>query len=162
MSKTITTDFYGNKYEAETSQLIPNVHVYGIAVRGEEVLISPQFNGYDWPGGTFELGEDTVTTLKREFWEETGYEVEPVELLALYTSFFHHPKQNKDYQAFLVFYAVKIVGGEISKAGFDADEKEYAKEAKWVSLDELKKMRLACSIDIADDLIGFAEKMMEK
>lgn len=160
MSKVTTTDFYGKKYEVEKSDLIPSVHVYGVAVRDGKVLVSPQFDGYDWPGGTFELGEDTVETLKREFWEETGYEVEPVKLLGIYTSFFHHPKRNKDYQSFLVYYGVKITGGEISTEGFDADEKDYAQAARWMSLEELRKMRHACSIDIAEEILGFADEMM--
>lgn len=161
MSEIITTDFYGNRYKARRQDLIPSIHVYGIAVRGDEALVSPQFDGYDWPGGTFELGEDTVTTLKREFWEETGYKVEPMKLLRIYTSFFHHPKRNEDYQSLLVFYAVKIVGGEISTEGFDEDEREYAREAKWVKISELKKMRHACNMEIADELLGFAEEMAE-
>ena len=158
MKKVITQDVFGKTYEVDAEKLVPSVHVYGIAVRGDKALISPQFDGYDWPGGTFELGEDTVDTLKREFREETGYEVKLEKLLGIYTSFFHHHKRNIDYQSFLVFYLVKIVGGEISTDGFDSDEKEYAKEARWVKLGDLHKMRHACSIDIADELLQYAEE----
>ena len=100
--------------------------------------------------------------MKREFWEETGYKVEPIKLLGLYTSFFHHPKRNKDYQSLLVIYAVRVVGGGISTEGFDKDEREYAKEAEWVKISELRKMRHVCSIEIADELLGFAEGMVDK
>lgn len=138
--------------------MVPSVHVYGIAVQDGKALISPQFDGYDWPGGTFELGEGTEETMKREFREETGYEVEPEKLLGIYTSFFHHHKRNVDYQSFLVFYLVKIVGGEISTDGFDVDEKEYAEKARWVALDELETMRYACNIDIAAELLALARQ----
>lgn len=71
--RVTTTDYYGNTYEVDTDSLDVSIHVYGIALRGDEALISPQFDGYDWPGGTFKIGEDTVQTLKREFKEETGF-----------------------------------------------------------------------------------------
>lgn len=157
--KITTIDVLGKQYETDTSKLIPKIHVYGIAVQGNKALISPQFNGYDWPGGTFELGEDIITTLKREFREETGCEIEPEKLLALHTSFFHHLKKNLDYHSTLVFYAVKIVGGELSTDGFDADEREYAKLARWVEIDQLRNMHHACSIDIADELIEYAKEL---
>ncbi len=80
-----------------------------------------------------------------------------IHLLGIYTSFFHHFKRNKDYQSFLIFYAVKIVGGEISTDGFDTDEKEYASEARWVELSQLATMHHACSIDIADELLQLAK-----
>lgn len=153
----ITTDYYGKTYHTTTDKLIPQIHVYGIAVQGDKALISPQFDGYDWPGGTFKLGEDTITTLKREFKEETGYDVEPTKLLTIHTSFFHHPKKNLDFQSFLVFYAVKITGGKLSTAGFDDDEQNYAKLARWVKIDQLQQMHHACSIDIANELIGHAK-----
>lgn len=91
--------------------------------------------------------------MKREFKEETGFDVEPVKLIDVETSLFHHYKRGTDHHSLLVFYLVRIIGGELPDAGFDEDEREYAKLAKWVSLDDLKKMRLACSIDIADKLI---------
>lgn len=119
-----TADYYGKKYRADPK---------------------------DWPGGTFKLGEDTIQTLKREF--ETGFDVEPVKLIDVETSLFHHYKRDTDRHSLLMFYLVKITGGELSDVGFDEDEREYAKLARWVSLDDLKKMRFACSIDIADKLI---------
>lgn len=148
-----TTDYYGNKYTAKLEDLEVSIHVYGIAIEDDKALISPQFDGYDWPGGTFKLGEDTIQTLKREFREETGFEVEPIELLDVETSLFHHYKRGTDHHSILVFYLVKIVGGELSDAGFDADEREYAKLAEWVPLDKLRTMHHACSIDISDKLL---------
>lgn len=157
MSEITTTDYYGNKYQADPDKMQVSVHVYGIAVRDGQALISPQFDGYDWPGGTFKLGEDTIQTLKREFKEETGFDVEPIELLDVETSLFHHYKRGTDHHSILIFYLVKIVGGELSDEGFDEDEKEYAKMAKWLPLAEIRKMRHACSIDIADKLLDMAE-----
>lgn len=160
METITTTDVFGNSYKVEAEKVSLSIHVYGIAVKGEKALISPQFDGYDWPGGTLKIGEDIITTLKREFKEETGYEVQPIKILGIYTSFFHHFKRNTDHQSILIFYAVEIVGGEISTAGFDVDEKEYAEEACWVKIDDLRKRRLACNLEIADELLEEASAMM--
>lgn len=158
MAKVVTTDYYGNTYEANPEDMSVQIHVYGIAIKDGSALISPQFGGYDWPGGTFNLGEDTIQTLKREFKEETGFDVEPIKLLDVETSLFHHYKRGTDHHSILVYYLVKIVGGELSDEGFDTDEREYAKLAKWVDLGDLRKMHLACSIDIADKLLDLAQK----
>ena len=95
MDKVITTDYYGNKHEANPDDMMTSIHVYGIAIEGDKVLISPQFDGYDWLGGTFKIGEDTIQTLKREFKEETGLDVEPIKLLDVETSLFHHYKRDR-------------------------------------------------------------------
>lgn len=156
MDKITTTDYYGNKYEVNPDNMKVSIHVYGIAIEDGKALISPQFDGYDWPGGTFKIGEDTVQTLKREFKEETGLEVEVVRLLDVETSLFHHYKRGTDHHSILVFYLVKVVGGAITDAGFDDDEKEYARLAEWVPITKLRKMRHACSVDIADKLLDLA------
>jgi hypothetical protein len=57
-----------------------------------------------------------------------------------------------------MFYFVDIVGGEISTAGFTEHEKEYSREAYWVSINELRKMRHYCSIDIAGELLDATQK----
>ena len=149
-----TYDVYNNKYKADIDDLELSVHVYGIAIENDKILISPQYDGYDFPGGTAEKGETHIQTLIREVKEETGYLVEPVKLLNVYTSFFHHKKRNKDYQSYLVYYLVKVVDGKISSEGFDEDEKEYAKIAKWVDISELKNMRHASSINVIDDILN--------
>ena len=149
-----TYDVYNNKYKADVDDLELSVHVYGIAIENDKILISPQYDGYDFPGGTAEKGETHIQTLIREVKEETGYLVEPVKLLNVYTSFFHHKKRNKDYQSYLVYYLVKVVDGKISSEGFDEDEKEYAKIAKWVDISELKNMRHASSINVIDDILN--------
>lgn len=155
MKQLVTTyDLYGRPHKASADNLKLSVHVYGIAEKGGEVLISPQFDGFDFPGGTAEKGETHFDTLVREFKEETGYDIEPIDLVGVYTSFFHHIKKLEDYQGYLIFYRVKIIGGELSTAGFGDSEKEYAKLARWATLDELKTLRHVCSVDIIDDLLN--------
>lgn len=150
---TVVRDLYGKEFTADTSKLKLSVHVYGIAEQDGKILISPQFDGFDFPGGTAEKGETHLETLKREFKEETGYDIEPMGIIDVYTAFFHHIRTGDGYQAYLIYYRVKITGGELSDAGFDEAERSYAKLARWVTLNELKSMRHVCSVDIVDDLL---------
>ncbi|MEW4353437.1 NUDIX domain-containing protein [Streptococcus pneumoniae] len=57
--------------------------------RDGEILLQLRGDKKNWaiPGGAMELGESSVDTLKREFLEETGIEVEPVRFLNAYTNF---------------------------------------------------------------------------
>ena len=152
-------DYFRNKSQANIDSLEIDVHVYGIAVKEGKVLISPQFDGFNFPGGTAKKGETHIETLVREVKEETGYEVEPIELINIYTSFFHHPKSKKNYQSYKVYYLVNVVGGEISDKGFDNFEKEYAQKAKWVNINELKNMKFISSLNIKEELL---KKTMRK
>lgn len=154
MKQITAHDVFGNPYKVNVDSLEIAVHVYGIAVNDGKVLISPQWDGFDFPGGTANKGETHIETLKREFREETGYEVKPLELLSFHTTFFRHHKRDVNYQSYLVFYRVKIVGGGLTDVGFDTDEKEYARLAKWVPLEDLKMMHHVCSANILDELIS--------
>ena len=158
----ITHDVYGKEYIAQKDKLETSNHFYGIAIKDDKVLVSPQFGGYDFPGGTSEKGENHIETLIREFKEETGLIVEPVRLIAMHTSFFHHLKRNKDYQSYMAYYIVKVIGGEISDDGFDEDEKEYAELAKWVDIEYLLENKHANSINIKDELIEVIRNEMNK
>ena len=153
ITKIDTLDIFNNKYNVDINLLDISVHVYGIAIKDNKILIFPQYDGYDFPGGTAKKGESHIDTLIREFKEETGYTVEPIELLNVYTSFFHHINKNKDYQSYLIFYKVKIIDGSISDDYLDDDEKQYAKLAKWVSIDELNSIKHICTLNIASELI---------
>jgi 8-oxo-dGTP diphosphatase len=60
--------------------------VQGVLVRDGRVLIGrrkhePRQGMWDLPGGFLEEGEEPLAGLRREFLEETGLEVEPVEWL---------------------------------------------------------------------------------
>lgn len=160
-NKIITHDVYNNEYQVDAENLNISVHLYGIAIKNDKILISPQYDGFDFPGGTAKKGETHINTLIREVKEETGYLVEPTQIINVYTSFFHHKKSNKDYQSYLIYYFVKIIDGDITDDGFDEDEKEYAQKAKWVDIEYLKNNRHACSINIIDELIDSIQSEMK-
>lgn len=65
---------YGEK--EENINYIPRPGAYGIALNADgDVMIIEIPNGYHLPGGGIEADESEIECLKREFIEETGYEI---------------------------------------------------------------------------------------
>lgn len=140
-------DIHGNTKDIPASQLYFRPSVYGVLIENEKILLLKQWEGYDFPGGGMEKHETIIDCLKREFWEETGLDVEPVGLVACETSFFIMPHERGFANCQVIYYAVRKVGGYISTDNFDEHEKEYASEAEWVPLSEIKKIRFYNSVD---------------
>lgn len=137
----------GQKVDVARKSLKRSVHCYAVIVRDGKVLISPQWkdNGFVFPGGCVELGEDHVRGLVREVKEETGYEIRPHSVIDVFTSIFLNFKTKKAQHSLLVYYSADVVKGHMSTEGFDKHEMYYAKKAKWVTLDELKGMKFTCN-----------------
>ena len=57
--KIVTYDVYNKEYIVDPDKLNLSVHLYGIAIKNNKILIVPQFDGFDFPGGTAEKGENT-------------------------------------------------------------------------------------------------------
>ncbi len=83
------------------------------------------------PGGMLENNESVEDAVVREALEETSLEIEPAEILGVYSDPKRHPK---GYVT--VAFITKILKGEL-KAGSDA------KEAGWFNLREVDFNRLA-------------------
>lgn len=146
--KNICREVKGAAREVASDELSFRPSVYGVIIKNNAVLLVPQWgDGYDFPGGGVELGETMDEALEREVREETGFLVKRDRVLACESDFFITPFSNKSVHSILVFYACTVVGGEISDRGFDAREKEYARKAEWVGLNEIEKIRFYNPVD---------------
>lgn len=151
MSKTVTCiDVYGDEHEVPVSELHWRPSVYGIVINDGKILLSKQFgHKYDLPGGGLAKGETPEDGVIREIKEETGIDAVKPKLVASLNSYFRstHSKEDKSYHCIMLYFVCEFVGGELSTAGFDEDEQNYAEIAEWVELSELKNLEVASTID---------------
>lgn len=148
MKKIEAVDVHGGRHLVDIENLKWRPSVYGIVIRDNKILLSPQFDGYDLPGGGLNLGEELEEGVGREVKEETGIEVKNIQLVDVKNSFFRSVHgDNKSYHSILLYFTCDFAGGEISTEGFDEYEKEYAQAAKWIPLDEIDKLKPAATVD---------------
>ena len=102
-------------------------------VDGRVLLIrrakAPLLGRWSIPGGTVELGETLEKALVREMAEETGLEVEPVEVLTVFDRIDHEGGEVV-YHYVIVDYLCRHLSG-VAQAGSDAAE------VRWAGPDEL-------------------------
>lgn len=151
MKKVTCHDINGEEQEVEKDQLIYRPSIYGILIEDGKVLLSKQYDGYDFPGGGQELDETVHQTLQREFFEETGLQVEVLDVMYGGTSFFH-PTHSKKYEhqfwnCPLLYFTVKRTGGALSTEYFDEAEKTYANLAEWIPLSNIDDLKFINSVD---------------
>jgi 8-oxo-dGTP diphosphatase len=127
-------DACGARYWANA---IPGVQ--GLLERDGRVLLArrahePRRGHWDIPGGFLDEREDPVDGLRREFREETGLEVEPVELLRI---------DIEPYDGRHVFSVTYVVRGEGEPVAADDVD-----ELRWFAPDELPEMAFPGQDDV--------------
>jgi 8-oxo-dGTP pyrophosphatase MutT (NUDIX family) len=90
------------------------------------------FWGWWLPGGFVECGDDHITTAAKETKEEAGIDINLVGLLGVQSSIKKHGGRQR-----AIFLAVPKDLEQPPKSVAD----EESKSAKWMTLDELKKLR---------------------
>jgi 8-oxo-dGTP diphosphatase len=150
MSEKVTVpDVYGTTHEIDTHELRWRPSAYGIVIKDSKLLVSPEFNGYDLPGGGLELGELPEQAVVREIKEETGLDVINPRPVSFRSNFFLLPgdKEGSAIQSILLYYVCEFVDGELSDAGFDEREKQHSHFPEWLPLDRLDSIKVTSSID---------------
>ncbi len=148
--KTVTTvrskGMNGHIHDVPVSELTFRPSVYGVIIKEGKVLLSSQWDGWDFPGGGIELGENIDDALAREIKEETGLSAKRGRLLHVQDGFFTHPDQHH-YHSILMYFTCEDVAGDLSTDGLTAEEKLYVREARWIPLEEIHTLKFYNQVD---------------
>ena len=114
----------------------PLVGVGAVIVEDSRVLLvqrgtQPALGRWSIPGGLIEVGEALAEAVVREVSEETGLEVEPVELVELLDRI-HRDGDRVRYHYVIADYLCRVVGGSL-KAASDAAAVRWVERAEWNS-----------------------------
>ena len=143
-----TNQFYTNKLR---------VRVCGICMQGNAILLVCHrglINGKDFwapPGGGLVFGESVREGLKREFAEETGFEIKSGRFL-FFNEFLQPP-----LHALELFFEVQPVSGDLI-IGTDPDlpaDKQLITDVRYLNFQELQKIPLNQKHSIFHELVNF-------
>lgn len=117
----------------------PMVGVGGVVIqRGRVLLIrrggEPLKGEWSLPGGLVELGEDLAEAARRELKEETGLDVEPLEILTVFDRIFRDGRRVR-YHFVIVDFVCRLKGGRLAPASDVLD-------ARWVRREDLRDYHL--------------------
>ena len=114
----------------------PLVGVGAVIVKDGRVLLvqrgtEPARGRWSIPGGLIEVGEMLTEAVVREVREETGLEVEPIELVELLDRI-HRDGDRVRYHYVIADYLCRVVGGTLNAAS-DAAAVRWVEHAEWNS-----------------------------
>lgn len=114
----------------------PLVGVGAVIVHQGRVLLvqrgrEPMKGRWTIPGGLIEVGEALSEAVVRETREETGLDIEPLELVELLDRI-HREDGRVRYHYVIADYLCRVVGGTLAAAD-DADAVRWVERAEWNS-----------------------------
>lgn len=114
----------------------PLVGVGGVVVQDNRVLLvqrgtEPLKGQWSIPGGLIDVGETLREAVIREVKEETGLDVEPLELVELLDRI-HRQDGRVRYHYVIADYLCRVTGGSLVAAS-DADAVRWTERAEWNS-----------------------------
>jgi len=134
----------------------PIVGVGGVVIHRQRALLirrgcEPLKGQWSIPGGMLELGEDLAEGVRRELKEETGLEVEPLEIVAAFDRIMREGERVK-YHYVIVDYVCRLKRGRLRPASDVTD-------ARWVLREEMPQYHLT---EMATKVILKSFEVMKK
>lgn len=120
-----------------------NYRVAGIWIKNGHVLLHRDVNEKNWslPGGRVKLAEDSTLSIKREFQEELGLDIEIERLAWIVENFFEY--KGKDIHEIGMYYLVTEENEpfELRSSPFYGNEGERL-IYQWMPIEELQEIEL--------------------
>lgn len=125
--------------------------VGGVLIKDNKILLTKGGDDYSLPGGHSQIGETSRETIIREFKEETGLDVEPLNVISTYENFWKW--DDKDCHQLCIYYKLKMVD-ETKELVPNPDTNDT--KFIWFELKDLKNINLyptGISTQILDSII---------
>ena len=135
-----------NNVHFEKDNYVFNYRVAVVIRKGDKILVQEhkQVDYYSLLGGRCEMGEDSISAVKREIKEETGLDISVNKTLAVIENFFVNSYNNKTYHEMLIAFDASFD----DKSIYDLEEVNNAEENLkdivkfvWKSIDELSNSK---------------------
>lgn len=99
-------------FDQQTGYATPKVDVRAVVFRDEELLLVREKldGGWTLPGGWADVGDSPSEAAVREVFEESGYQVRAVKLLAVYDRN-RHPHPPIPWYVYKLFFRCELLGG---------------------------------------------------
>ncbi len=107
---------------------------YGVVIQGDSVLIETAHIGYFLPGGGVEKDETIEQALRREFLEETGYEISSYKSLGSAIEYVEVPDKQFHMKKVGYFYVVEL-GAKNEPTYSDG----HVYPVGWVQIEEIRE-----------------------
>lgn len=143
----VCVGFNGEKTEVPVEKLAFRPSVYGVIVNDDKVLLSSQWDGWDFPGGGMHVDETIDEALEREVREETGLFVKRDKLLYVTDHFFTHPDAERHFHTVLIYFTCNDIRGRISTADLAEGERAYVRAAQWIPLEQVPRLKFYNQVD---------------
>ena len=144
MKKVVCRDKDQNKIEVAIEDLEFRPSVYGIIFNEDKtkILLSKQWDGYDYPGGGIKKGERIQEALEREIYEEVGVKISTNNIkLVECTDDFYISKKGKALHSILLFYVIDKFEGKPNIKNIVKSEANYISGFEWVRIGNAKNIK---------------------
>jgi ADP-ribose pyrophosphatase YjhB (NUDIX family) len=100
--------------QEDTGYPTPKVDCRGVIFRDNKVLLVKEIadGGWTFPGGWCDMGLTASENVVREVWEESGFKVKAVKLLAVYDRDTQGHTPPYPFSIYKLFFLCEIIGGE--------------------------------------------------
>ncbi|MFE2752806.1 NUDIX hydrolase [Actinosynnema sp. NPDC059335] len=136
------TDHYNDPNAPKATNIVVAVTAFVQDDQGRLLMIRRTDNDlYSIPGGAQDVGETIGHTVIREVKEETGYDVEPTDLIGIYSDPAHviSYTDGEVRQEFSICFRARLVGGELRTSS-------ESSEVHWVQRDDVSTLNIHPSI----------------
>lgn len=111
--------------------------VGGALIKDNKILLTKGGEDYSLPGGHVQIGETSSETIIREFKEETGFDVEPINVISTYENFWSW--DGKKCHQLCIYYRLNMKDETQELISCpDTDDTKFV----WVDLEELNNIKL--------------------